>query len=66
VKAAVSSAHDEALIVACVAEAESMAIAYRISRSPRFVRGSHLRVFDKLLFAHVVNLHEVEDTQKIK
>jgi len=42
-----------------------MAIAYRISRSPRFVRGSHLRVFDKLLFAHVVNLHEVEET-KIK
>ena len=50
-KTAVSSAHDEALIAVCVAEAESMATAYRIPQPAICSRRSSTRVREAALCA---------------
>eukprot|EP00964_Phaeocystis_antarctica_P147046 scaffold113524_cov47-Phaeocystis_antarctica.AAC.2 len=42
--------HLSIFICACVTEAESMATA--LSRSPLYVRGSHLHAFEKVFVAH--------------
>mmetsp|Transcript_4974 Transcript_4974/g.11395 ORF Transcript_4974/g.11395 Transcript_4974/m.11395 type:complete len:82 (-) Transcript_4974:138-383(-) len=67
VKTAVSSAHD-ALVAACVAEAESMATAYRIPQPAICSRWpSKLHVFEMLLFAHsTVHPHEYIKKKKTR
>ena len=48
----VAATHLSIFVRVCVTEAESMATAAALSRSPLYVRGGHLHAFEKLFVAH--------------